>query len=809
MVPLKTIKVALPADMRATTISILDIKEQPLDGSYTLYPAQPAQPMSLQIQDVSFVPPDPATYDSNQVFPVNYLELTGQNDLAGQSMAALTVYPVHYYPATQKLTLVTSLTFTVEGVAGYVCGDYLPDAFTSNSKALYQQLVKKTVINPQDVQLRSVSPLHRMGVDPGNYEYVIITQDSWVNDFQPLREWKTKKGVPATIVTTSWIYNDGGYSGTNVEQIKAFVQDAYTNWGTIYVLLGGDTDVVPCNYKTFPSVDSDPVPNDAFYADFDTDWVCEVNVGRASVTGPGSGTGQIGNFINKVLNYETNPPRTEYATNAGFFGFDLDASTPAEQCKIGIDSSYIPAGWTTTTVYDSQGGNHQSDVITAMNAGQNLLNHADHSSSNFMGTGYVNHGLGIGNTDMDDLTNGNKQGILYSMGCDPAAFDTPNSIAEHFVRNSNGGGVAFIGNSRYGWYNPGNVNTLSMEYDAYFFRSIFQESLYNLGVAFSDHKDDGYQNNAYYKYVYTELTLLGDPELPIWTEDPVQMETMFPAQISVGTSDFTVAVSSGGFPLEQAYVCLWKGDEVYQTGLTDSAGVITFSISPSTQGSMFVTVTKHNYLPFEGSTLITSGSNNPPRIPSKPTGFVTGQINTDYVYESGTTDPEGDQVYYQWSWGNGVSDWMGPYPSGQTISLSHSWPSGGTYEVKVKAKDIFNAESEWSSGLFVNIIGPKANLSLGAITGGFLQASAVLENVGEVPATNIQWSLSVSGRFVLAGHTQTGSIQTLEINSEGSLLDSPILGFGPVTITANVNADGIPEMTKTAQGFLLFFYLIV
>ena len=138
--------------------------------------------------------------------------------------------------------------------------------------------------------------------------------------FQPLADWKTQKGVPATIVTTDWIYNNGGYSGSHVEKIRSFVQDAYNTWGTTYVLLGGDIDVVPCKNTTFLSVDPDPVPNDAYYADFDGDWVCELNVGRASVTGPGNGTGQIGTFVNKVLTYETNPPLTNYAKDAGFFG---------------------------------------------------------------------------------------------------------------------------------------------------------------------------------------------------------------------------------------------------------------------------------------------------------------------------------------------------------------------------------------------------------------------------------------------------------------------------------------------------------
>jgi hypothetical protein len=274
-----------------------------------------------------------------------------------------------------------------------------------------------------------------------------------------------------------------------------------------------------------------------------------------------------------------------------------------------------------TTVYDNQTGNHKTNVITALNAGQNLLNHADHSSSDYMGTGYVNHDWGLENSDMDALTNGNKQGIFYSMGCDPAAYDVSNCIAEHFVRNSNGGGIAFIGNSRYGWYEYGQYTTLSMGFDVHFFKSLFQENLYHLGAAFSDHKNDGYQENPgdnYYKYIFTELTLLGDPELPVWTQNPATLVVSHPLIIPLGSSSFTVHVqTTGGSNVQNAYVCLWKGTEVYQNGYTNSAGNATFTVSPVTVGVMNVTVTKQNYIPSR-STVQTTNSNIPPNQPSSP-----------------------------------------------------------------------------------------------------------------------------------------------------------------------------------------------
>jgi hypothetical protein len=648
--PVKQVMIALPSGMRATAIRVLSAQEQPLPGTYSILPVQRPQPVGGSPALSPNAIRNKATYTSFLPFPPQLISLGKETDLAGQAMIPVTIFPLHYLPVQKKLSLIQSISFVIEGVPGYVCGDYLPQSFSENKRMTYEQMVKGMVINPDDVALQTSQNPQPLGVSPGDYDYVIVTQDSWVSAFQPLADWKTQKGVPATIVTTNWIYNNGGYSGTDVQKIKAFVQDVYNTWGTTYVLLGGDVDVVPCSYKTFPGVDYDPVPNDAYYADFDGDYICEVNIGRASVTGTGNGTGQIGNFIYKVLTYETNPPLTNYAKKIGLFGFDLDSYTHAQQCKININTSYIPTSWTVKTVYDSQGGNHQTNVINALNAGQNIVNHADHSGSDAMGTGYVNHGWLIYNSDMDSLTNGNKQTILYSMGCDPAAYDVNECIAEHFVQNSNGGGIAFIGNSRYGWYNYGTYDTLSMGYDVHFFKSLFQEGLYNLGVAFSDHKNDGYQDypgDEYYQYIFTELTLLGDPELPIWTENPTSLTVSHPGALPVGTSSFYVTVSSGGSPLNQAYVCLWKGTEVYQRGYTDATGNVSFTVSPTTAGTMNITVTKHNYIP-NISTAQVTGDNLPPYQPSAPypaDGATGASLTVDLTWTGG--DPnQGDIVTY-------------------------------------------------------------------------------------------------------------------------------------------------------------------
>jgi hypothetical protein len=96
--------------------------------------------------------------------------------------------------------------------------------------------------------------------------------------------------------------------------------------------------------------------------------------------------------------------------------------------------------------------------------------------------------------------------------------------------------------------------------------------------------------------------------------------------------------------------------------------------------------------------------NNPPYKPSKPVGQKKGEIGQNYSYTTSITDPEGDQLYYNWSWGDGTySGWIGPYYSGENVNESHSWTDKGNYNIKVKSKDIFGAESDWSDPLAIRM----------------------------------------------------------------------------------------------------------
>jgi len=101
------------------------------------------------------------------------------------------------------------------------------------------------------------------------------------------------------------------------------------------------------------------------------------------------------------------------------------------------------------------------------------------------------------------------------------------------------------------------------------------------------------------------------------------------------------------------------------------------------------------------TTQVTVRTNNTtPKKPSQPFGQIKGKSGVEYSYTTSTIDPEGDQVYYLWDWGDGInSGWLGPYNSGVAISTNHNWTVKGSYSIKVKAKDMHGAESPWSDPL--------------------------------------------------------------------------------------------------------------
>lgn len=96
--------------------------------------------------------------------------------------------------------------------------------------------------------------------------------------------------------------------------------------------------------------------------------------------------------------------------------------------------------------------------------------------------------------------------------------------------------------------------------------------------------------------------------------------------------------------------------------------------------------------------LIGCSKEKPPRPPTI-SGSSEGYINTPITVTVTTTDPNKDDVAYQFNWGDetATTSWTSFFPSGQNYRRSYTYSAVGTFDVFVRAKDEKGNESEWST----------------------------------------------------------------------------------------------------------------
>lgn len=598
---------ALPQDSRVKGVRVVRVVDDTLPQRLAIAWTEP--PTILSATTVKRAARDETIYQSDAWYPGEIVHLAGQAELDNQTICELIIHPVQYHPITGRILVHRH----VEAVIDYEPGVNVParheivDRFVENAAAL---------IHARDAS----SPAG----------YVIVTNPPLDTVFQRLADWKTKKGVPCRVRTVNWIA--GAYGG---EDLAAQIRNYFVTLldsGVVYALLGGDTDVIPCRFAFAMACSADiypgredTMPADLYYADLQGSWNLDgdgsygeiedsidlypdLMVGRAPV----NTIAEAQRFVNKVLTYEKNP-ELAYLDNALFAAEILwtypDPYTDQGLHKNKIGSESFPLNFELTKLYESLGNESPATVKAAIRTGQNPINHDGHGWINIMGvgTGYLY------NQDFDTLTNAPRYGILFSIGCWTSAFDFA-SISEAYVNSPNGGGVAFIGNSSYGWGSPGNPGFgYSDRFDSRFFYSLFKEDNFHLGKALALSKAHfipySREKNVYRWHQY-QINLLGDPELAVWTQIPETLFVSYPQSIPLNSARILITVRDNQTqaPIKNALVCLMKGTESYASGYTNASGTVFLDVTPATAGNINLTVTAHNYLPKEITIPVLSGS---------------------------------------------------------------------------------------------------------------------------------------------------------------------------------------------------------
>jgi hypothetical protein len=208
---------------------------------------------------------------------------------------------------------------------------------------------------------------------------------------------------------------------------------------------------------------------------------------------------------------------------------------------------------------------------------------------------------------------------------------------------------------------------------------------------------------------------------------------------------------------------------------------------------------------------------DPPSAPEKPMGPTVGRVKQRILISvNNTVDPEGDNIFYKFDFGDGVeSPWIGPYESGddKIVKEHHQWKAPGDYVVTVTAKDdpdgdgdpIDGTESAPSEPLNIHI----DMLEINRITGGF-GISAQIKNAGEM-SKDVHWTLELIGGTIPGFHINKfyeGDVEPLGPSESQTITASPIFALGnfDIKITAECAGESIEEMV---QGKALFFYVII
>jgi len=455
------------------------------------------------------VGPEAFIYGSELPYPQKPVSFVTTSYCKGYGIAVVRINPFVYFPANNELYFNQEMILKLELIRqGKMTRPAGLRPFSQD-----REDVAKLVDNPSMCNAYIQPSLKR--VDTA-FEYLIVTDSLLFPEFQALADHKAAKGLNVHMELMSDILAQYP-GGDDAEKLRNFIIYAWQNHGTRYLLLGGDTEIVPYRglYGNMLNAYIDYyIPSDFYFAALDGNWnandnplfgepdddvdlFAEIDVGRISASSPGEARNQI----NKIINYENSTP----PFSALLLGEKLDDFTWGGDISELVYQKMggIPA----QRLYDLNG------VWTADELIQNYLNTNEIHIINHNGHSNAEYNMRMYNPDVDSLFN-TVPFFIYTSGCLPAAFDFNVCFGEKITGGTPFGAFAVVMNSRYGWYHVDAVNGSSDVFAQMFMQSVFEQSVRRPGTALnrSRHKLAAYVVDGTYRWVYYCLNLLGCPE---------------------------------------------------------------------------------------------------------------------------------------------------------------------------------------------------------------------------------------------------------------------------------------------------------
>lgn len=549
--PYQSVALLIPPGAIATSIELFCQDEISLPGTYLIYPQQQVRPLS-EGPDGSFLKNE-GVYQQKTSYPVTQTGRLLTQYLNGYAFALCSFTPVSYYPATGSFRYFQTVTIRINTRPDERSVSALRN-ISGSEKAL-----KRIQVLAQNKEVMALYlPKKELKSD---YQYLIITHASYENAFQDLIDMYNSKGINCQVATTQTISTS--MTGQDLqEKIRNYIIQEYQTNGVEYILLGGDTELVP--YRGFycyvessgPYVDEN-IPADLYYSGLDGTWNDNGNswwgepeeadlLPDIAVTRfPFSNSTELENMIHKSISYQENPVADDFKQPlmAGEHLYDDPMTFGEDYMELLIDdhtdNGYFTHGIpseenTFTKLYDTlislPNGIYNwtpTMLINEINEGKSFIHHLGHSNVNYMLRMFF---WDITNQNFSQV-NGvdHNYTLLYTQGCLCGAFDENDCIAEKSVTIENFL-VAGAFNSRYGWFNQGQTEGPSEHLHREFVSALYNDTISfpRIGethmmskiatapwVTIPGQFEPGAQRWCHYC-----CNVFGDPAMTIWTDEP-------------------------------------------------------------------------------------------------------------------------------------------------------------------------------------------------------------------------------------------------------------------------------------------------
>lgn len=614
--PYMATSLLLPPGEEAISIKIELGQKVSLKGKFTLFPYQSSRPLSDPGNHSFNI--NKEVYSANQDLPRQKHGNISTHYLYGHSIAMTTITPIVYNPANKTVEYYKEVTVIINTKTSQKAQIAL-DNFSADSD------IEKYIQNPELTSRYNISK--KMSENP--YKLLIITPETFMADFDTLRNIYLSRGITSEIISPNYIITH--ISGQDTpEKIRNYIIQEYQESGIEYVILGGDIQHVPhrsfyCSVESGSGYSSDDIPADLYYSALDGNWdtdgdnlwgepdeddlLPELAVARF----PFGDADELENIIHKSISYQNTPVLGEFTNNlmAGenlysnpdTWGRDYLDLLIGERSDNGYTTIGIPDNYTIDSIYEHSSSWSGSTLMAHVNSGKQFVHHVGHANPT-----YVAH------MSISDISNNNFSGangidhnytLFHTHGCDCGSFDL-NCILEKMVTIDNFA-VSVIGNSRYGWFNEGQSEGPAAHLHREMVDALYHEKMNHLGKAFKEAKIQtapwveapGQWEEGAIRWNFYDLNVLGDPVLSVWTDEPIDIDVAYENILPLGTTSSTVNITNDGTPMENFTCSVLKNGILHASAETDANGTAILNFNPVVTeiGDAQLIVVGYNCLP--------------------------------------------------------------------------------------------------------------------------------------------------------------------------------------------------------------------